>query len=59
MGSNEDERSGSNRWVSRLRGSGGDEAASLQWAKGKKIVWQGELMGWRQQEQAGPTQSPQ
>jgi hypothetical protein len=51
-------RSRSSRWVSRLQGSGGDGADSLQWAKGKKIVWQGELMGWRKQEQAGPTQSP-
>jgi len=45
----------SSKWVSRLQGSGGDRADSLQWARGKRVVWQGELMGWRKQEQAGPT----
>jgi hypothetical protein len=59
MGSNKVVLSRSSMWVSRLQGSGGDEADSLQWANGKRIVWQGELMGWRKQEQAGPTQSPQ
>lgn len=59
MGVNEVVPSRSNRWVSRLQGSGGDEADSLQWAMGKRIVWQGELMGRRKQEQAGPTPSPQ
>ena len=49
----------SSRRVSRLQGSEGDRADSLQWAKGERILWQGELMGGRKQEQAGPTQSPQ
>ncbi|NBZ96672.1 MAG: hypothetical protein EBR40_09660 [Proteobacteria bacterium] len=59
MGSKEVARSRSSRWVSRLQGSGGERADSLQWARSQRVVWQGELMGWRKQEQAGPTQSPQ
>ena len=58
-GSKEFARSRSSRWVSRLQGSGGLRADSLQWARGQRVVCQGELMGWRKQERAGPTQSPQ
>ena len=59
MGLKEVALSRSSRWVSRLQGSGGEMADSLQWARSQRVVCQGELMGWRKQEQAGPTQSPQ